>query len=508
MHYFFLFTLLFLLFIMDQMLFRSNKLYNARFLNQHEIRRLLPLVDFSLWRRFWNWVLSLFGIQPKSKGFCIGSERQLSFERACKHLCVVGSTGSKKSQSIILPSILNANCSLIISDPSGEIYSATSKYLQRRKKYKIQVIDFRPDATHGHCYNLLLSCKDVSELKAKFERLYEAAYLGTHAGSENSAFWKTMAVSLLFTLALLLQKNESKYQNLANLRFLVQKFSAYPFDILKMILKTRDLTLIQEYETVMSCDDKVRRNIATTALSCLNLISDPRVAALTAHNTLDLKTLRKQKTALYIIVPEQDTSYYSPIISLLFMDIFNMAMQPVKKDDYGLQLLLDEAANIGVIQKNRFASLLATVRKRKCAVCIVLQSIAQLEIATGKAEAEVILGNTVSKIFLSGTDDPTAQMLSRKLGNTTVQYTNVDNTEIIEGTRPLLSPSEAQLLPENMGIFIHHNFRAGLIKLTPAYQHRVLKRRMKTRAEIKLPKIPFGDVPLLNIPKSSLPDKG
>lgn len=476
---------------MDHFLFNGSKLYSSRFLNRHELNRLLPIIDFSLWKRFKDWFKSLFGIKPKPKGFCVGAIRQLSMKRSCQHMTIAAPTGSGKTQKLIFTTVLNSNVSMVITDSKGEIYEHTSSFLQSQG-YHIQVLDFRPDAKRSHSYNSIGSCKTLTQLKALLERLYDAANLNATGGSEASNFWKSSAINLLFVLAQILWTKPKKYRNLANLRHLLQRLSVSPKEIIQMALATQDSKLIQELEVILKSDQKIFKNSITVASTLLDLLSDDRVARLTSETTLKLDRLRYRKSVLYIITPQADTKYYAPITAMLYMDIFEMVQRPKnpEKDFYPILMLLDEAANTGVIQKGRFASLLATVRSNLCGVMLVLQSHSQLRNQVGVNEAEEILANTVSKVYLTGIDDPMAQALSKKMGTTTAQYTIVDDETLRESSRPLMTPEEIQTMPDDMGIFIHHNFRPALFKMQSAYQNRRLKKRMKFRCHVPLPRIP------------------
>jgi type IV secretory pathway TraG/TraD family ATPase VirD4 len=204
--------------------------------------------------------------------------------------------------------------------------------------------------------------------------------------------------------------------------------------------------------------------------------------------------------ALFIIVPEEKVSYYKSLTALLFQDLFGIAMKPqVKGKPYRpILFLLEEAANVGVLEGN-FSEILTTIRKRQVGISIILQSVSQLYNAVGKQKAEVILANCLTKLYLSGLDMPTSELLARQFGRTTVQYLDIKE-EIREGVRELMTVDDIMTIPENTGILVHKNLRPLITPVQSAYQQSTLMRRMQRVAYVNLPKIP-SKIPEISIPR-------
>lgn len=483
----------------------ERKLYNARFLTLNERRKFLtkPLSK-SIWKILEDLILKWIGFQPSSKtGFCFGDEA-LSTENSFVHSCTIAATESGKTQSCVLPTLLlSPDSSFVITDPAGELLESTAGYL-KSEGYEIRVLDFREDAQNSHCYNPLSGDISLPRLKEKSERLFEAAQNGATGRSENGQFWRVQAISTIYVLMWLLTLQPKKYHNMYNLRLLIQRMSSRPKDIREMVLKSRSFDLMREFEMIISGEQKVVQNAISTALTAVDKWSDQHISALTAKSNLDLSLLRKQKTALFIIVPEERVHYFAPITALLFQDLFAMSMKMRKGDEpyRSILFLIEEAANVGILNDN-FCEIISTIRKRKVGISLIFQSISQLYNAVGKQNAETILANCLTKCFLSGVDLPTAQMLVQVLGRTTMQYTD-QKLNIRESSRELMTVDEILCLPDSTAIITHKRNRAGLIRITPAYRQPVLKRRMKVKEDLFLPAISM-EIPRLHIPSIQSP---
>jgi type IV secretion system protein VirD4 len=480
----------------------NQKLYRARFMTYSEKRTILkrPL-NKSIWQVIEAWILKLIGFQPSAKtGFCYGDE-SLSVEDSFTHSMTIAATGSGKTQTCVLPSLLlNPDASFVVTDPSGELLEKTSGYLEQQN-YKILTLDFRPGATNSHSHNILAGELTLSRLKEIAELLYEVSQSGANGRSENGQFWRVQCISILFVLLWLLSLQPKKYRNLSNLRSLLQRFAQNPRDIQLMILKTQNKELFDEFKAILSGEKKVIMNAISTAMTVLDKWSDPIIAALTTKSNLDLNLLRECKTALFIIVPEEQVRYYKPVIALLFQDIFRMAMKPkVEGKPYrSILMLIEEAANVGILSGN-FPEIIATIRKRNVGISLIFQSVSQIINAVGRENAETIIANCLTKCYLSGMDYSTAETLVRQLGKTVVQYTDLKD-QIREGVREMMTIDEVLTLPKNMAIFYHKNNRPAILKLKPAYRHNKMRKRMRIKPKYSLPRI-AGKIAQLPIPKA------
>jgi len=231
-------------------------------------------------------------------------------------------------------------------------------------------------------------------------------------------------------------------------------------------------------------------NILSSARSAINIFSNPDIVSLTSHETLHIETLRTHKTALFIIVPEHEIRNYRFLLTVLYTQIFNLAMRPPIPNQPNLPILgfLDEFGNAGKIPN--FSTLITTLRKRKVGLSLILQDVEQLQHLYGRADASVILnGGCSTRIFYPGLSYNTCNELSSILGNQTLRiresgyrrddglYPDRDR----EVGRALLTADEIRVMKRNRAILLHGRELPILLKTKPFYKNRKLLRRSKGR---------------------------
>lgn len=198
--------------------------------------------------------------------------------------------------------------------------------------------------------------------------------------------------------------------------------------------------------------------------------------------------MRQTKTALFIIVPENETRRFKFLISILYTQLFDYCNQlPQGNNPYlPIFFFLDEFGNAGKLPG--FSSLITTLRKRKVSLSLILQDVEQLTHVYGRADASVILnGGCASRIFYPGLSYPTCQELSNILGNQTVimresgfeKGNNLSSSRDREVARPLLAPDEIRTLKPNKAILIHANELPVMLKTRPWFKSRRMKKRVR-----------------------------
>ena len=359
-------------------------------------------------------------LNSSNKGLVLnGSNLKLSENDSFTHLALFARTGGGKTTSFIIPNILNRdNASMVITDPSGEIYKLTSGYLAQ-KGYKIKVIN-PTNLEQSLKYNPLSNANTHEEISEISKILIKSANPSTNPSDE---FWLSGAEKIL-TIIIKSLKNSPKKEfiNLANVKHLLNSFGAKLDDF---IAKYADEITFNEYKGFLSGNEKTIQSFLSTAQISLNALSNPQIAKLLQSNEIEFKSLRDEKTALFITIPEQKISYYSFLLNLLYTQLFNFCMEIPKdelKDKLPIYFLLDEFGHLAI---PNFSSIITTIRKFKVSISIILQSMSQLETKYGRTEAETILnGGINSKVFFSGADLNTTQMLEKILGRTITEQTN------------------------------------------------------------------------------------
>lgn len=415
-------------------------------------------------------------------GFCPDGRRQLSSLHSQRNMMLCASTGMGKTQVVCLPTILKAHGSFFINDPSGEIFASTSGALAQ-KGYDIKVIDFTKDIDG---YNPLARVKDTSDAN-KIAHLLVRSTLGNNS---SDPFWSIQAVSLISLMMSLLRNEPERYRNLANVRHLLLCLTANPLLVDAVVARSGDAQAIQEYKSFLAFDVKLRTSIQATCLAALQVFTDPSVARVTAHDTIDLGQLRKRKTTIYIHCNTSDMKYYSTLISILFEQATKSIMSSLPTgNDLPVYFILDECSSLYLPTLQVTA---ANCRKYEAGLLIILQAYEQLVDIYGKHEAESIRSNCFARMYMGATSHPTSVELSQQLG----RYEWEDDKGK-KHLRELMLPEEIRQMASNRALLICSNYAPLMLKLTPAYDNPFLRLKTKLPPVGLKQHIPDTEVPLL-----------
>ncbi len=416
---------------------------------------------------------------PTNQGIVLGRHLRLSLKRSFQGTIVVAPVGLGKTTAMIVPNVLDCEGSIIITDPSGEVFQLTSGHLEDQG-YKIQVLN-TSEIEKSFSYNPLARVTNEKEAKQIADILIECA---SPDGTSDQQFWNagaSMAINLLIRVLL---KEDPRYKTLHNLKHLLDHFGSGGEDLDQLFLRQDDERLFSEWKSFIAQSDKVKQSMISTAKTAVEKFSDPELCQLCSGGAfpLDLGSLRKERTATYIVSREDKIPYYSFIYRLLYTEVFEKMMDMPKKEELPVFLFLDEFANVGKLPN--FAAYATTIRKRRVAMMVVLQELSQLEGLYGKNAADTILfGGMANKIFYPGLGLETTKRISEMLGNAPAHFTVDGRPNVKE--RPLMSPTEVRTMHDNEALYIYANQRPLKFRLLPFFK----SRRMRKLTELPSPVI-------------------
>lgn len=434
------------------------------------------------------------------KGFLInGKSWRLSEKVSFQSLVAVGGVGKGKSTTLVIPNLLTMdNCSTVVLDTSGEIYEQTSGELAR-KGFKIKVLNLM-DVTAGEAYNPLKNANTFTEIQQVAKLIVDSSMQ-----NQNDPFWSDNAKTLIqIFIQVLKNKGEERFVNLGNIKYLLNNFDSHlangkdaksRIDEFVLTNTVGDRSTYEEYRGFTSSgNEKTMLSFVSTANSALNAISNPDIANLTANNSIDFASLRREKTALFVLVRQQDIGFYSFLINLFFTDLFNTLMHELDDSHLPVYAILDEFAHLTL---PNFPVWAATARKYKIAFFVFLQSLSQLEVRYGRKNAEAILEAIQSEFFFPGVGIDTAKMLERRIGRIRVPYRQGGETLFREET--LLPESKIAQMKDGEALYFYSNRPPLKLKTKPFY-----KRSDMLRAS-KIAPVPFTGAAQIPIQYVNLP---
>ncbi len=353
-----------------------------------------------------------------------------------KNVLIVGGSGSGKTRFWLKPNLMQCNSekypvSFVITDPKGSLINETGKMLLRHG-YKIKVlntINFKKSMKYNP-FAYIHSEKDILKLVTCLISNTKGE------GKGGDAFWEK-AETLLYTALIGFiyyeapeeERNFTTLINLINMMEVREDDETFEneVDILFRELKEKDPNhfAVRQYAKYKLAAGKTAKSILVSCGARLAVFDIAELREVMEYDELELDKLGDRKTALFLIMSDTDDSF-NFLISMCYTQLFNILCE--KADDvYGGRLpvhvrcLIDEAANIGQIPK--LEKLVATIRSREISCCLVLQAQSQLK-ALYKDNADTIIGNMDSRIFLGGSEPTTLKELSTALGKETIDLAN------------------------------------------------------------------------------------
>lgn len=422
-----------------------------------------------------------------NKGYVISKHRRLTLKKSFENVILCSQTGGGKTSRYIIKQLLELkNCSILLNDPSGEIYTTVSGYLSQY--FSILTLNFS-DSSVSSGYNFLAECKTGQDVNKIADILVRATI---DKGNSNDPFWGLQSRNTASIFIRLVLHQPEEYRTMLTVLHLVKVFASQPKVIDLMVVRTKDEKLILDYKTLVAMPEKTRQNVLATTLAALSCFDNEELARVCSYHTINLNKTRKIPTIIFLLNKIGSMEFTSIPQSIFFTQFYNHYFEYLpQKDDLPLHIILEEASSLYI---KGFPTYICNTRKHQISNFICTQSLQNLKSQYGEA-SQTIFANCGVKIFLPGiTDVQTLKEIEVLSGKTTVQ--TKDGKEI---TKQLVTVDEARLLPDNRTLILSGNTPIIKGRSSPYFKSFKYKRRTSLPPKPLTGDIPDGSVPLIDI---------
>jgi type IV secretion system protein VirD4 len=385
------------------------------------------------------------------------------------NVLVVGGSGAGKTRYYAKANVMQANTSMVILDPKGEILRDTGN-LFRAKGYDVRVLDLI-SMERSHCYNPFIYLKDDNDAQRLVTNLFKST---TPKGSQSQdPFWDTAASMLLLALVFYLKyeapEEEQNFEMVMELLRAgdVREDSDGYVSILdelffRLEMKDPDHIALKYYRDYHSGSAKTLKSVQITLAARLEKFNLTSLAALTRTDELALEDIGKKKVAVFALIPDNDTSF-NFLVSILYTQLFQQLFYTADHECGGslpmhVHFVMDEFANVSL--PDDFDKILSVMRSRNVSVSIILQNLAQLK-ALFEKQWESIVGNCDEFLYLGGNEASTHKYVSELMGKETIDTNSFGKSLGRNGSyttnfqisgRELLTPDEVRMLDNRFAI--------------------------------------------------------
>ena len=408
---------------------------------------------------------------------------------------VIGGSGAGKTRFYAKPNILQCNTSFVVLDPKGEIIRSVGHLLEDNG-YVIKVIDLI-DMSKSLGYNpfyYIQSDKDVLKLITNLIR-----NTTPKGSSTNDPFWEKSETALLEALMLYLyhyapedEQNFTMIMEMLNYAEVKEDEEDYesPLDELFKRLEMVDSNslALKQYKIYKQAAGKTAKSILISVGVRLAAFNLEELASLTKYDEMELEQIGERKTALFAIIPDNDSTF-NFVVGMLYTQLFQMLYYQADYVHGGelpipVHFLMDEFANVAL--PDEFDKLLSTMRSRQIFVSIILQNLAQIK-ALYKDSWESILGNCDETYYLGGNEQSTHKYISELLGKETLDtntygkssgHSGNYSTNYQQTGRELLTADEVRLLDNNYGLLFIKGERPVRDKKYDLLKHPYIKQTL------------------------------
>ena len=402
-------------------------------------------------------------------------------------LVVVGS-GAGKSRAYAVVNIMQCNCSMVITDPKGELLRKTGGLLER-EGYEVRVFDLINPET-SFCYNPFAYVRDDKDVLKLINNLIRNT---TPKGAQSSdPFWEKSETALLQALMLyLLHEAPPEEQNFSMIMEMLgsaqvkeddEEYQS-PLDILfeRLEMRNPESIAVKQYAIYKQAAGKTAKSILISVGVSLAAFNLKQIANLTCTDELDLYSLGEKKVALFCCIPDADTSL-NYLVGMIYSNLFQTLYYVADRKYHGklpipVHCIMDEWPNVAL--PDDFDKLLATMRSRAISCSIIIQNIAQMK-ALFKDSWESLIGNCDEFLYLGGNEKEGHKYVSELLGKETLDTNTYGQTKGRSGSysvnfqqsgRELLTPDEVRLLDNRKAVLLVRGERPILDEKYDLHKH-------------------------------------
>ena len=376
---------------------------------------------------------------------------------------VIGGTGAGKTRFFAKPNIMNTNTSFVVLDPKGELLASTGNLLEQHG-YDIRVLDL-VNPERSHCYNPFVYLRNDNDIQRLVTNLFKNT---TPKGSQTQdPFWDQAATMLLLALIFYLHyEAPPEEQNFPLVMEMIRAGEVKEddesfrstLDILfeRLEMRNPEHIALKYYRSYHSGSGKTLKSIQITLISRLEKFNLESLASITQNDEMELWSLGEKKTAIFAVIPDNDSSF-NFLVGMLYTQLFQQLYYQADIVHGGrlpvhVHFCMDEFANVAL--PDEFDKLISTMRSREISVSIIIQNLAQLK-ALFEKQWESIVGNCDEFLYLGGNEQSTHEYVSKLLGKETIDTNTYGRSRGRNGSystnwqitgRELMTPDEVRML--------------------------------------------------------------
>ena len=394
------------------------------------------------------------------------------------NILTLGGSGAGKTRSLALPGIMECNCSYVITDPKGEILSAVGNLLIEQG-YTVRVFNL-VDFSRSDGYDPFRYIRDDKDVLRLITNLIRNTTPKNAASSD--PFWEKAETALLEALMFYLlyeaPENEQNFGMIirmlsyADVKEEKESYKS-PLDMLFNDLGMNDPNhiAVKQYRIYKQAAGKTAKSINISLAVRLAAFNMDQICSITDHDDMDIGEIGKRKTAIFAVIPDNDTSL-SYLVGMLYTQIIQELYYQADHVYRGrlpihVRMILDEFANVSLPEE--FDKSLATMRSREISATIIVQNLAQLKGLYKEHGWETITGNCDTLLYLGGNEQSTHEYISKLLGKETIATRTHGQTKGKSGSystnmqttgRELMTPDEVRLLDNSKALLFIRGFPA------------------------------------------------